>query len=149
MCKYIIHVYNMYMCVCLHVLYACICVYLYMYVICIYYEHVMCTVGGTDYGFFPTSEFLALTLILADETGVFYPIPIIDDDIIENVESISAQYVMYTLSGLTSMYNIVYMSLCICVRDVSCSMCMCIGDVCVCVCVCARVYVGVYMHVCA
>ena len=123
-----------------------ICMYMYMYM----YEHVMCTVGGTDYGFFPTSEFLALTLILADETGVFYPIPIIDDDIIENVESISAQYVMYTLSDLTSLYNIVYVSLCICVRDVSCGMCMCIGVcVCVCVCGCMRVYVGVYMHVCA
>ena len=56
-----------------------------------------------DYGYFPTSEFLAVTLILADETEVLYPILIRDDDIIENVESFNAVYVTY--SHLT-LYNI-------------------------------------------
>ena len=49
--------------------------------------------GGMDYGYFPTSEFLALTLILADETEVLYPLLIRDDDIIENIESLNAVYV--------------------------------------------------------
>ena len=57
-----------------------------------------------DYGYFPTSEFLAVTLILADETEVLYPILIRDDDIIENVESFNAVYVTY--SHLT-LYNII------------------------------------------
>ena len=48
-----------------------------------------------DYGYFPTPEFLALTLILADETEVLYPLLIRDDDIIENVESFMAVYVTY------------------------------------------------------
>ena len=56
-----------------------------------------------DYGYFPTSEFLAVTLILADETKVLYPILIRDDDIIENVESFNAVYVTY--SHLT-LYNL-------------------------------------------
>ena len=56
-----------------------------------------------DYGYFPTSEFLAVTLILADETEVLYPILIRDDDIIENVESFNAVYVTY--SHLT-LYNL-------------------------------------------
>ena len=60
--------------------------------------------GGVDYGYFPTSEFLAVTLILADETEVLYPILIRDDDIIENVESFNAVYVTY--SHLT-LYNLI------------------------------------------
>lgn len=51
-------------------------------------------VGGSDYGFFPTPEFLALTLILANETRVYYHILITDDNIVENVESFSAKYVV-------------------------------------------------------
>ena len=60
-----------------------------------------------DYGYFPTSEFLAVTLILADETEVLYPILIRDDDIIENVESFNAVYVTY--SHLTLYNNIIMM----------------------------------------
>ena len=54
--------------------------------------NVLFVAGGSDYGFFPTSEFLALTVILANETNVTYALPIFDDDIIENVESFGARY---------------------------------------------------------
>ena len=59
---------------------------------CPYRERFHCislSAGGIDYGFFPTSVFPALTLILASETSVRYPIPIKNDDIIEKTENFS------------------------------------------------------------
>ena len=53
----------------------------------------ICYAGGVDYGFFPTSFFPALTLILASETSVDFPIPIINDDIIERTENFNVTYV--------------------------------------------------------
>ena len=53
----------------------------------------ICYAGGVDYGFFPTSFFPALTLILASETSVDFPIPIINDDIIERTENFNITYV--------------------------------------------------------
>lgn len=50
-------------------------------------------VGGLDYGVFPTPVFPAVTVILANETKVHYPVPIRDDDIVENVEVFSARSV--------------------------------------------------------
>jgi hypothetical protein len=62
--------------------------------------------GGSDYGVFPISEFLALSLILANETRVLYPVPITDDDIIENVESFNAYLQIKGETGAIVLGNI-------------------------------------------
>ena len=55
---------------------------------------IVCTcVGGFDYGVFPTPVFPAVTVILANETKVHYPVPIKNDDIVEKLEVFSARLV--------------------------------------------------------